>query len=313
MKVTSQPVSVTLAIPTYNRLDAIIGNLSHIISNDITSLCNVIIIDNNSSDGSFKKLSYLGEGIENLKILRNNKNIGGCANIVRLFEECQTEYIIICSDEDYIIKEHIEDLTIFLREFSPGFVSPQLYKPKLGLYRGKRAIKKIRPHEFQSAAGPVSGLVFNAKLCCKLIEINRQQLLDNRQQWPHVLLVAWLLIDNVSCFWWDRPLNKVIHSLEGGFDVKEDGVLSAWEHYKVTLNALEGYRPHNCFSSNVRKKKVVEAHRSKLVTWLAKGAGKVGLGRCFAKSAVRYIFGLLLKKVRNIISPSLIANKFFLL
>jgi glycosyltransferase involved in cell wall biosynthesis len=301
--------TITLGIPTYNRRSAIVGNLSHLISNQITDLCNILIIDNDSSDGSFDELATLGAQLEKISLLRNETNIGGCANIISLFEECKTDYLIICSDEDYVIKENLKLLINLLDEVKPSFISPQLYLPGRGIRRGKKIINKVEPREFQLAAGAMSGLVFRVDTCQKLINDNRQELLDQRQQWPHVLLLAYLLMDDDICLWWNKPLVKIIHRLGGGFNNKGDGMISAWEHYKVTLDALETYQKKSNYLQNILAKKLIEYHRSSMIKWLRKGAGKVGLSECFDSSLITHIREVLFRRIRSLISPKRNLNR----
>lgn len=295
--------TITLGIPTYNRRSAIVGNLSHLISNQITDLCDILIIDNNSSDGSFDELVSLGAEFERISVLRNEKNIGGCANIIRLFEKCKTDYLIICSDEDYIIQDNLRLLVDILDGDKVGFISPQLYMPRRGLYRGKKVKKRIKPHEFQLAAGAMSGLVFRIDMCQKLINDNRQELLDKRQWWPHVLLLAYLLMDDIICLWWDKPLVKVIHKMPGGFATKGDGMIAAWEQYKVTLDALETYWKNSNYVQNTAAKKLIECHRYSMMKWLSKGAGKVGLTEYFDSSFVNYATTVFARRIRLLIPP----------
>ena len=305
----NKKLTITLGIPTYNRRSAIVGNLSHLISNQITDLCNILIIDNDSPDGSFDELASLGAQLEKISLLRNETNIGGCANVIRLFEECKTDYLIICSDEDYVIKENLKLLINLLDEVKPSFISPQLYLPDRGIYRGKKVINKIEPREFQLAAGAISGLVFRVDTCQKLINDNRQELLDQKQQWPHVLLLAYLLMDGDICLWWNKPLVKVIHRLCGGFNNKGDGMISAWEHYKVTLDALETYQKKSNYLQNILAKKLIEYHRSSMIKWLRKGAGKVGLSECFDSSLITHTGEVLFCRIRSLISPKRNLNR----
>jgi len=98
---------ITLGIPTYNREEEIIVTLKTIIDNLDYSLINkveILIIDNASL---YDINEVLGNIIKDLKavcqirVIRNNENIGYDANYLKILKEAKGEYILQCSDRYY--------------------------------------------------------------------------------------------------------------------------------------------------------------------------------------------------------------------
>lgn len=88
---------------TYNRFDHLTNTLNSIFSEDspIKNL-NITIIDNASDDGTEQLCINFSEKHSNIQYLRNRKNIGGNASIVRAFEIAQKKYLwVLCDDDSY--------------------------------------------------------------------------------------------------------------------------------------------------------------------------------------------------------------------
>jgi len=86
---------------TYNRsnylhdtLDKILEEKSPIKDNKIT------ILDNCSTDNTQEVIDHFKK--ENITYIKNNRNIGGNANIAKAFEMASEEYLwILCDDDEY--------------------------------------------------------------------------------------------------------------------------------------------------------------------------------------------------------------------
>lgn len=201
---------LTIGIPTYNRKDVIVEHVEWLINASAYDFVEILIIDNDSPDGTFKHLKEICENTP-IRVLKNSTNIGFIGNFVRLFEECQTEYLLITSDEDPVILNNINSLITFLQKYNPLFVSTQFYLSNeltKRLYRGQENINQIRPYEFNETAFYISGLIYKVKECQQVltdIKFHIEQPLD--QVYPQVLLAAELIMRK-NCFWWDMPITK---------------------------------------------------------------------------------------------------------
>lgn len=95
--------SLTIAIPTYNRPELLAETLRRLlpqISGDW-----VLHIHDNHGDQPVEELHVdllAAFGSENAVVFRNQINIGGNANILRCFESCSTEWLVVFGDDDEI-------------------------------------------------------------------------------------------------------------------------------------------------------------------------------------------------------------------
>lgn len=95
----------TIAIPTYNRNEILTETIVKLIP-QLKPWHHLLIIDNCSdipvADGIQSKIRFSNE--INVKIVRNNINIGGGANILRCVELCETEWLYCLGDDDLILE-----------------------------------------------------------------------------------------------------------------------------------------------------------------------------------------------------------------
>ena len=112
---------LTIGIPTFNRKEIVKKNILNILSdnflfdNDI----NLVVSDNGSTDDTFDTLCDIQKQYKfgkKLKIIRNKKNLGFTKNIFELFGSSDTKYLLLTSDEDFIVKKNFYLLKNFLEE-----------------------------------------------------------------------------------------------------------------------------------------------------------------------------------------------------
>ena len=81
--------SITIAIPTFNRKDAILNCLSNLVNSALPSNVYILVIDNNSQDGTFDVIKKFNQN-EKIRILQNSSNIGFSGNTAELIRQCDT-------------------------------------------------------------------------------------------------------------------------------------------------------------------------------------------------------------------------------
>lgn len=100
--------SLTIAIPTYNRIDSLMNQLRAIDQNADPFLYEVIVIDNNSSEcfenrlKEFKNLS--------IRLIKNSFNVGQSTNQEMPFLYCTTRYLWLLSDDDEVLPDSIKTI-----------------------------------------------------------------------------------------------------------------------------------------------------------------------------------------------------------
>jgi len=92
---------LTIGYATHNRIENIINRVKSLISSDIPDNIEIIIIDNASTDGSFKAIEDLTRGT-NIKVFRNEVNLGFAGNFIEVFRKSKGDYVMWSSDEDEI-------------------------------------------------------------------------------------------------------------------------------------------------------------------------------------------------------------------
>ena len=90
---------ISICIPTYNRSETVYRLLTQIISFDLKDILDVIVIDDASTDNTYQHLIGLADG-DDIRISRNERNVGLTGNILNCFNECKTEYLIYMADDE---------------------------------------------------------------------------------------------------------------------------------------------------------------------------------------------------------------------
>lgn len=103
----SQEAKLTIAIPTYNRPDAIEKQIRLLLP-QLNNQVQLIVYDN-FSEPSVKSL-FIEKELNQFTLIRNRVNVGGDANIARCFENCETMWLWTLSDDDFVRKDVVEYL-----------------------------------------------------------------------------------------------------------------------------------------------------------------------------------------------------------
>ena len=102
-----QPL-LTIAIPTYNRLDYLKELLPEILQQCKSHPeIEILVVDNNSTDGTF---SYLHRLVIEGKIQYrcNETNVGGDENFVRCVEHSRGQYVWLFGDDDILLEGAVD-------------------------------------------------------------------------------------------------------------------------------------------------------------------------------------------------------------
>lgn len=120
---------VTIAIPTFNRRDALLRTIDALRPQITEKFC-VIILDNHSDC----PVSEYVEGSEQIRIIRNAVNIGGNPNIMRCFEVCQTEWLWVIGDDDLPAPDALNNILAEINETPEAcginFLGTSKFSPK---------------------------------------------------------------------------------------------------------------------------------------------------------------------------------------
>lgn len=131
---------LTIAIPTYNRIDFLQENLKRleriIVELGVEEQIGILVSDNASTDGTRELLENNPHFEVRVAYHRNEKNIGPIKNTANLFGVVQTKYLMLLGDDDYISKEYLKRVLECLREDAgciiPSYVNIDLEGNKNG-------------------------------------------------------------------------------------------------------------------------------------------------------------------------------------
>lgn len=98
-----------IMIPTYNRAQYLDQTLNSLLNSPFKN-CKITIRDNASPDDTPKVCDKYSRLFGNMHIIRNKKNIGGNANIIRCYEEAEAIYVWVLADNDLLNFDNCDDL-----------------------------------------------------------------------------------------------------------------------------------------------------------------------------------------------------------
>lgn len=92
---------LTISIPTYNRPAQILDAVSRLLP-QLDEKCELRVYDNASSTPVAETLApllarYPGAPV---RVIRNRMNVGMIGNIIRCIEDCPSEWLVMCGDDD---------------------------------------------------------------------------------------------------------------------------------------------------------------------------------------------------------------------
>jgi hypothetical protein len=120
---------LTIAMPTFNRVDKAIKNLKILINQSVNKNVLLSVFDNNSINGDLLRL-FCEEN--NIRYVKRSVNIGSVGNISRIFEEVDTKWLVIFSDDDTPHNNFIQGLLDEIDYLSDSVLSVK-FKTELDL------------------------------------------------------------------------------------------------------------------------------------------------------------------------------------
>ena len=88
----------------YNEGSRIEQAINSVRQQDIFSDCEYILIDDHSTDDTFEKMCFHSSQNNNVKVIRNNKNLGLASSSNKALEKARGKYIVRLDADDYFVK-----------------------------------------------------------------------------------------------------------------------------------------------------------------------------------------------------------------
>jgi abequosyltransferase len=140
---------LTIAIPTFNRASFLETNLSYLLSQYQNNF-NIIVQDNASTDNTENIIEkYIELGLP-VKYEKNSKNLGWARNFELCFKKNQTKYIMVISDDDYIVNGGIKLILDNLENSNPDLLFMKAFatKKKVNTHLSLKKESLISKEEF---------------------------------------------------------------------------------------------------------------------------------------------------------------------
>lgn len=191
---------LTIGIPTFNRKERVLESIKEIQKLIIQNI-EILVIDNNSQDGTEEKIKELLLHDSRISYIKNHQNIGGVANISKVLKKSQGTYIFLISDEDKVNIEFIEDIIPILETKKFDLILGSIFDELSNFFYKKEidkeynSIFKISNNKLQEIVyrGYISGIILKkGKIDINIIY---KYLVDSRHLYPHALAILTMIKD----------------------------------------------------------------------------------------------------------------------
>lgn len=139
-KLTEKNPTLNIAIPTYNRKEACLKTVNNfikqVVDNDLQDKVVITVSDNCSPDLTYEELMKLKNKYPKfIEVTRQKTNIGFLGNFQYLLDNCTSEYIWFCGDDDIYDKAAIPIILSIIEKHNPiySFINCFFEQNKLGV------------------------------------------------------------------------------------------------------------------------------------------------------------------------------------
>lgn len=280
---------ITVGIPTYNRSAAVCETVNNFFSDLFTQdlyagrCIRLIVSDNASDDDTVDELraimSTRAEGCRKrscMQVLESASNGGIQGNLLRLLDACETEYLLVWSDEDDLSVAGVLRAEQALNMHPAAFASPK-FAIDGRTYRGRRHGRAIQPFECNEAAFYFSGIIFSIEAFRKYRSaFIAAGCFSNSAMYPPVEVLQGLLALGFCARWLPIEIGKKrvqlpshIRMSDGSSYAKINGRIEQAKRADKWFTALEALVSDKSGRRVVRR---LMQHESRRLLWVVRGA-----------------------------------------
>jgi glycosyltransferase involved in cell wall biosynthesis len=208
---------LTIAIPTYNRgyiLEKTLSNLQNILDLDSKYKgCIEVLISNNGSDDNTKEIltKY------SFKYFNQEKNIGYDDNILFLYKEANSEYILFLSDDDILLNSGLSCLMNKLTNKIYDLILCNYYSIENGVINNAFEIFKEIPKESNfSKIANLTPFYFLSGFTIRKIELSENVTFLKGTYARQMDICLHILEDKSKYFIMNEFLVEYVHNKHGG-------------------------------------------------------------------------------------------------
>lgn len=253
-------VEITIGIPTYNRGSSIRRELSRLIEGDVLQNAKILVIDDASTDDTAELLIEFS-CFSQVRVLRNDRNLGYAGNFLQLLSRCDTQYLLISADDDEVIFENLNILKTHLSGRSPALLST-LQTPKGAVAKNTKEHGVIRPGEVRKFSAHAPGLVWDTN-AVKHVTSHVEQLLSAGNAaafaYPQVLLASLLVLEGAKCEWWGTAIVRTGEELRTGIRSMDGTYMDVGPRWQQEKAFIDFYKVAFFSSSTTNEGRMAQA------------------------------------------------------
>ena len=212
---------ISLCLTTWNRDSMTFDSFRHVFNDDRIS--EIIIVDDHSDIRIYNSLVFMCNGLDKVKLYRNEENLGCYHNKRRSVELATNEWVIVFDSDNTLTKDYIDSI-----------YHPKDWQPHM-LYQPEWA----RPHfDFRKFSGTVIS-AFNVKGYLRqqhfTTMLNAMNFFINREEFlkiPHRKEETWTADSIYFNYLWLKAGNK-IYVTPG---MQYDHLVHNGSHYKANVH-----------------------------------------------------------------------------
>tara|TARA_B100000035_G_C20973150_1_gene541973 strand:- start:248 stop:1183 length:936 start_codon:yes stop_codon:yes gene_type:complete len=191
---------ITLCIPTFNRASLVTDLIKSLIDSKVNDIANILILDDGSTDNTLEKIQGF-ESHNNIQVIANPTNLGVAKTFIRCFDECNTEYLIMMTDDDLFLKDGLIQTLEDIKLHNPDFIATTFKTTQNYKSRNYKKISLLGFLDIWVAAKHSPGLVYktSAMNCAKdilLDNLNRKNLAA--YFFPQIILLTLMKANNLK-------------------------------------------------------------------------------------------------------------------
>jgi len=188
-------MNLSICIPTYNRFGLVARAIDSVLC-QIEDGDEIVVQDNDSSDGTYKYLCSKYSENKKVKIYKNDQNIGPVLNFSEVINNASNKYVYLLTDDDYllpgavkIVKEFIDknNVSCFKTAFVQHLVKTRSFKFISVFASDVHApnLSVIDAAKIYHASNVFTGLCFNKNI------FQYREIIENKDCWyPSMLLMG---------------------------------------------------------------------------------------------------------------------------
>ena len=231
--------TLSICIPTFKREESVKKIISEFSKKNTNNNISLIILN----DHPDSNLEALNDPNRNVYLFRNKKNIGYAKSFIKLFSLCNSDYVLMSSDDDILDFDEINKIFDLLQKKEFDFVST-VYKNKNKIYRGNTTNLSIPFYEIRSSSNHAPGLIYKAQSVNSLIHKLSSRIDKGcymSQIYPQVI-ISYLLKINGGILLWNSssPIN-------GGENLNSNLTFENGKTYTHPINRIIEFKALDIF------------------------------------------------------------------